>query len=91
MMVGMQDAAGPSSSCSVGEQLVPRTRMPLTRRPESQQQQPVPRPAIAAIAMPPKKNQSVKDDNVLLLGRIGTNLKVGIVGLPNVGSVLISC
>lgn len=46
-----------------------------------------PAPAPPAPAMPPKKNQNVKDDNVLLLGRIGTNLKVGIVGLPNVGSV----
>jgi ribosome biogenesis GTPase A len=36
--------------------------------------------------MPPKKNSAnAKDDNVLLLGRIGTNLKVGIVGMPNVG------
>ena len=37
--------------------------------------------------MPPKKSQNVKDENVLLLGRVGTNLKVGIVGLPNVGWV----
>ena len=37
--------------------------------------------------MPPKKAQNVKEDNVLLLGRVGTNLKVGIVGLPNVGYV----
>lgn len=44
-------------------------------------------PAPAAATMPPKKNQNVKEENVLLLGRIGTNLKVGIVGLPNVGSV----
>jgi len=37
--------------------------------------------------MPPKKTnkESAKDANILLLGRIGTNLKIGIVGLPNVG------
>lgn len=36
--------------------------------------------------MPPKKAASnAKDENVLLLGRMGTNLKIGIVGMPNVG------
>jgi obg-like ATPase 1 len=33
--------------------------------------------------MPPKKEQPVEKQ--VLLGRVGTNLKVGIVGLPNVG------
>lgn len=33
--------------------------------------------------MPPKKK--VEEEKVLLLGRVGTNLKIGIVGLPNVG------
>ncbi|CAL8101645.1 unnamed protein product [Orchesella dallaii] len=33
--------------------------------------------------MPPKKEQP--QERVVLLGRVGTNLKVGIVGLPNVG------
>lgn len=33
--------------------------------------------------MPPKKEQ--QPEKPVLLGRVGTNLKVGIVGLPNVG------
>lgn len=33
--------------------------------------------------MPPKKEK--ESERVLLLGRMGTNLKVGIVGVPNVG------
>jgi len=33
--------------------------------------------------MPPKKEAPVEKQ--VLLGRVGTNLKVGIVGLPNVG------
>lgn len=39
--------------------------------------------------MPPKKKESAKDENILLLGRVGTSLKIGIVGLPNVGLVVI--
>lgn len=39
--------------------------------------------------MPPKKKESAKDDNILLLGRVGTSLKIGIVGLPNVGLVVL--
>lgn len=35
--------------------------------------------------MPPKKDQKDSNDVVLLLGRMATNLKVGIVGVPNVG------
>merc|ERR1719502_1321458 len=35
--------------------------------------------------MAPKKTAAVEEDNAMLLGRLGTNLKVGIVGLPNVG------
>jgi len=34
--------------------------------------------------MPPKK-KDVKEEKIVLLGRMGTNLKCGIVGLPNVG------
>jgi len=34
--------------------------------------------------MPPKKKDD-KDDRPVLIGRLGTNLKCGIVGLPNVG------
>lgn len=34
--------------------------------------------------MAPKKDNK-EDNRVLLLGRMGTNLKVGIVGVPNVG------
>jgi obg-like ATPase 1 len=34
--------------------------------------------------MPPKKGK-VEEKNPPIIGRIGTNLKVGIVGLPNVG------
>ena len=39
--------------------------------------------------MPPKKKDepSAAEANVLLLGRLGTSLKIGIVGLPNVGYV----
>ena len=33
--------------------------------------------------MPPKKKE--EKEKVVLLGRLGTNLKCGIVGLPNVG------
>lgn len=33
--------------------------------------------------MAPKKEQ--KEEKQVLMGRIGTNLKVGIVGVPNVG------
>uniref|UniRef100_A0A0N4ZUY0 Obg-like ATPase 1 n=1 Tax=Parastrongyloides trichosuri TaxID=131310 RepID=A0A0N4ZUY0_PARTI len=33
--------------------------------------------------MPPKKN--VVEEKTVLLGRVGTNLKMGILGLPNVG------
>lgn len=36
--------------------------------------------------MPPKKD-SKEPEKVLLMGRMGTNLKVGIVGVPNVGFV----
>ena len=45
------------------------------------------------IKMPPKKSnkESAKDANVLLLGRVGTSLKIGIVGLPNVGWVSCCC
>ena len=32
--------------------------------------------------MPPKKEEEEKS---VLLGRFGTSLKIGIVGLPNVG------
>jgi len=34
--------------------------------------------------MPPKKKEE-KEEKVVLIGRMGTNLKCGIVGLPNVG------
>ena len=33
--------------------------------------------------MPPKKK--TEEEEPLLIGRVGTNLKIGIVGLPNVG------
>ena len=36
--------------------------------------------------MPPKKKEEAKPKP--LIGRVGTNLKMGIVGLPNAGSVL---
>lgn len=36
--------------------------------------------------MPPKKKD--EPERPLLLGRLGTNLKVGLVGLPNVGYVI---
>lgn len=35
--------------------------------------------------MPPKKKGEVKEEKTVLLGRMATNLKCGIVGLPNVG------
>lgn len=35
--------------------------------------------------MPPKKDQKDSNEPTLLLGRMATNLKVGIVGVPNVG------
>ncbi|XP_027196303.2 obg-like ATPase 1 [Dermatophagoides pteronyssinus] len=35
--------------------------------------------------MPPKKDQKDSNEPPLLLGRMATNLKVGIVGVPNVG------
>ena len=34
--------------------------------------------------MPPKK-KAVEEEKPVIMGRVGTNLKVGIVGLPNVG------
>ena len=34
--------------------------------------------------MPPKKDKK-ETERPVLLGRMGTNLKVGIVGVPNVG------
>ncbi len=37
--------------------------------------------------MPPKKKEEAKPKP--LIGRIGTNLKMGIVGLPNAGLVSI--
>jgi len=40
-------------------------------------------PAGSLSAMPPKKNAAPEAKP--LIGRVGTNLKVGIVGLPNVG------
>jgi obg-like ATPase 1 len=33
--------------------------------------------------MPPKKG--AEEEETVLLGRFGTSLKIGIVGLPNVG------
>lgn len=35
--------------------------------------------------MPPKKKKDEEKEKVVLIGRMGTNLKCGIVGLPNVG------
>jgi len=35
--------------------------------------------------MPPKKKDDKGPERVVLIGRMGTNLKCGIVGLPNVG------
>lgn len=35
--------------------------------------------------MPPKKTEAKEESKTILLGRPGSNLKVGIVGLPNVG------
>jgi hypothetical protein len=37
--------------------------------------------------MPPKKKEEAKPKP--LIGRVGTNLKMGIVGLPNAGLVSI--
>lgn len=37
--------------------------------------------------MPPKKKEEAKPKP--LIGRVGTNLKMGIVGLPNAGFILI--
>ena len=34
--------------------------------------------------MPPKKKE-VAEEKPIIIGRLGTNLKCGIVGLPNVG------
>ena len=34
--------------------------------------------------MPPKKKEVV-EEKPIIIGRLGTNLKCGIVGLPNVG------
>ena len=43
-------------------------------------------------SMPPKKRgASESEDPGPLLGRFGTSLKCGIVGLPNVGCVLYLC
>ena len=36
--------------------------------------------------MPPKKKEEAPKQ--ILIGRVGTNLKIGIVGLPNVGYVI---
>jgi hypothetical protein len=38
--------------------------------------------------MPPKKKEEAKPKP--LIGRVGTNLKMGIVGLPNAGFVAIN-
>lgn len=35
--------------------------------------------------MPPKGKRESESETPVLLGRVGTNLKMGIVGLPNVG------
>ncbi len=35
--------------------------------------------------MPPKKKGAEADAKPVMIGRVGTNLKCGIVGLPNVG------
>ena len=40
--------------------------------------------------MAPKK-KAVEDEKPVIMGRVGTNLKVGIVGLPNVGYVDTVC
>jgi len=42
--------------------------------------------AAVYVRMPPKKKHE-QPDQPILLGRLGTNLKCGIVGLPNVGCV----
>ena len=36
------------------------------------------------LSMPPKK-KGEEEEKMVLIGRMGTNLKCGIVGLPNVG------
>lgn len=41
------------------------------------------------VKMPPRKKSSDDDKPTPLMGRIGTTLKCGIVGLPNVGWVFI--
>ena len=38
------------------------------------------------LTMPPKK-KGAEEEKIVLIGRVGTNLKCGIVGLPNVGCV----
>ncbi|PRD35997.1 UNVERIFIED_CONTAM: ola1 [Trichonephila clavipes] len=38
--------------------------------------------------MPPKKKDD-EPERPALLGRLGTNLKVGLVGLPNVGNLFV--
>ena len=35
--------------------------------------------------MPPKKKGKDEEERPIIIGRMGTNLKCGIVGLPNVG------
>lgn len=37
--------------------------------------------------MPKKGEDNTDEEGPLLLGRFGTSLKIGIVGLPNVGYV----
>jgi obg-like ATPase 1 len=37
--------------------------------------------------MPPKKKGKDEEERQIFMGRVGTNLKCGIVGLPNVGYV----
>lgn len=37
--------------------------------------------------MPPKKKP--EEEKKVLLGRLSTNLKIGIVGLPNIGHVYV--
>ena len=44
--------------------------------------------SLQIVRMPPKKK--VEDERPVLIGRMGTNLKIGIVGLPNVGFVGLS-
>lgn len=40
--------------------------------------------------MPPKKKGAAEEELPMLMGRLSTNIKIGIVGLPNVGYVLIN-